>query len=84
MKKHVMHVLGTAMLTGILTAGLSMPQWASAAEMTTSELRIKTGSTGAYINGNKQTIIKPYQTNGVTMVPVGIFKKAFGSEIRLE
>lgn len=84
MKKHVMHVLGTAILTGILTAGVSMPQWASAAEMITSELRIKTGSTGAYINGNKQTIIKPYQTNGVTMVPVGIFKKAFGSEIRLE
>ena len=62
--------------------GAVMPVWA--AEYTTNELRIQAGSTSAYINGSKQAIAKPYKVNGVTMVPVGVFKKAFGSEIRLE
>jgi hypothetical protein len=62
--------------------GAVMPVWA--AEYTTNELRIQAGSASAYINGSKQAIAKPYKVKGVTMVPVGVFKKAFGSEIRLE
>ncbi|MEC0127760.1 stalk domain-containing protein [Paenibacillus pabuli] len=82
MKKSFLRVLSTGVLTGMLTIGAALPAWAS--DYTTSELRIKAGSTNAYINGSKQAIAKPYQVKGVTMVPVGVFKKAFGSEIRLE
>ncbi|WP_256338088.1 stalk domain-containing protein [Paenibacillus sp. 276b] len=70
------------MLAGMLSIGAALPAWAS--DLITSELRITAGSTSAYINGSKQAIAKPYQFKGVTMVPVGVFKKAFGSEIRLE
>ncbi|WP_440113352.1 stalk domain-containing protein [Paenibacillus sp. QZ-Y1] len=82
MKKSFLRVLCTGVITGLLTIGAAIPVWAS--NDTTSELRIKAGSTSAYINGDKQAIAKPYKVNGVTMVPVGVFKKAFGSEIRLE
>lgn len=82
MKKSFLRVLSTGVLTGMLAMGAAMPVWA--AEYTTSELRIQAGSTSAYINGSKQAIAKPYKVKGVTMVPVGVFKKAFGSEIRLE
>ncbi|MFC9711205.1 stalk domain-containing protein [Paenibacillus sp. NPDC056933] len=82
MKKSFLRVLSTGVLAGMLTIGAALPAWAS--EHTTSELRIKAGSTNAYINGSKQAIAKPYQIKGITMVPVGVFKKAFGSEIRLE
>lgn len=47
------------------------------------ELRIKVGSKNAEINGSAQTIIQPYQTHGVTMVPLSVFKKAFGADIKL-
>ncbi|WP_408892878.1 stalk domain-containing protein [Paenibacillus taichungensis] len=82
MKKSFLRVLSTGVLAGMLSIGAAIPAWAS--DLTTSELRITTGSTSAYINGSKQTIAKPYKFKGVTMVPVGVFKKAFGSEIRLE
>lgn len=82
MKKSFLRVLSTGMLAGMLSIGAALPAWAS--DLTTSELRITAGSTSAYINGSKQTIAKPYKFKGVTMVPVGVFKKAFGSEIRLE
>ncbi|WP_366347944.1 stalk domain-containing protein [Paenibacillus amylolyticus] len=82
MKKSWIRVLSTGVLTGMLTIGAALPVWAS--DLTTSELRLKAGSTSAYINGDKQAIAKPYKFKGVTMVPVGVFKKAFGSEIRLE
>lgn len=82
MKKTFLRVLSTGVLAGMLSIGAALPAWAS--DLTTSELRITAGSTSAYINGSKQTIVKPYKFKGVTMVPVGVFKKAFGSEIRLE
>ncbi|WP_330219285.1 stalk domain-containing protein [Paenibacillus xylanivorans] len=82
MKKSFLRVLSTGMIAGMLSIGAALPAWAS--DLTTSELRITAGSTSAYINGSKQTIAKPYKFKGVTMVPVGVFKKAFGSEIRLE
>lgn len=82
MKKSFLRVLSTGMLAGMLSIGAALPAWAS--DLITSELRITAGSTSAYMNGSKQAIAKPYQFKGVTMVPVGVFKKAFGSEIRLE
>ncbi|SEB28278.1 Copper amine oxidase N-terminal domain-containing protein [Paenibacillus sp. 276b] len=82
MKISFLRVLSTGMLAGMLSIGAALPAWAS--DLITSELRITAGSTSAYINGSKQAIAKPYQFKGVTMVPVGVFKKAFGSEIRLE
>lgn len=82
MKKTFLRVLSTSVLAGMLSIGAALPAWAS--DLITSELRITAGSTSAYINGSKQTIAKPYKFKGVTMVPVGVFKKAFGSEIRLE
>lgn len=82
MKKSFLRVLSTGILAGMLSIGAALPAWAS--DLTTSELRITAGSTSAYINGSKQAIAKPYKFKGVTMVPVGVFKKAFGSEIRLE
>jgi hypothetical protein len=82
MKKSFIRVLSTGMLAGMLSIGAALPAWAS--DLITSELRITAGSTSAYINGSKQAIAKPYKFKGVTMVPVGVFKKAFGSEIRLE
>ncbi|SLK07201.1 MULTISPECIES: stalk domain-containing protein [unclassified Paenibacillus] len=82
MKKSFLRVLSTGMLAGMLSIGAALPAWAS--DLITSELRITAGSTSVYINGSKQAIAKPYMFKGVTMVPVGVFKKAFGSEIRLE
>ncbi|MCK6075624.1 stalk domain-containing protein [Paenibacillus silvae] len=83
MKKSWLRVLSTAVLAGALLAGTALPVWASD-ELVTSELRVKAGSTSAFINGKKQNITKPLVIQGVTMVPVGVFKKAFGSEIVLE
>ncbi|MBP2001739.1 hypothetical protein J2Z69_002795 [Paenibacillus shirakamiensis] len=45
---------------------------------------IKVGVGTASVNGTSQAIISPYQIKGVTMVPLGLFKKAFGAQIRLE
>jgi hypothetical protein len=83
MKKSWLRVLSTAVLAGALLAGTALPVWASD-DLVTSELRVKAGSTSAFINGKKQNITKPLVIQGVTMVPVGVFKKAFGSEIVLE
>ncbi|PYE50596.1 copper amine oxidase N-terminal domain-containing protein [Paenibacillus barcinonensis] len=83
MKKSWLRVLSTAVLAGVLLVGTALPVWASD-DLVTNELRVKAGSTSAFINGKKQNITKPLIVKGVTMVPVGVFKKAFGSEIRLE
>ncbi|WP_438348901.1 stalk domain-containing protein [Paenibacillus sp. FA6] len=48
------------------------------------ELRIKVGSTIAVINGQQVAIVKPYIDHSTTMVPLGVFKKAFGSKVGLE
>ncbi|MBR2566744.1 MAG: copper amine oxidase N-terminal domain-containing protein [Paenibacillus sp.] len=82
MKKSWLRVLSTGVIAGMLLVGTATPMWAS--NLTTHELRIKAGSTSAFINGKKQNITKPLIVKGTTMIPVGVFKKAFGSEIRLE
>ena len=47
-------------------------------------LTVQNGSSTASVNGTSYTIAKPQLKQGVLMVPLGVFKKAFGSEIRLE
>ncbi|USB32797.1 copper amine oxidase N-terminal domain-containing protein [Paenibacillus sp. YPG26] len=63
----------------LVTSGIHNVAYAAEVQ----ELRIKVGSKNAEINGSAQTIIQPYQTHGVTMVPLSIFKKAFGADIKL-
>lgn len=67
-------------LTMFLTAAVSV--FAASGEKL--ELRVKVGSTIAVINGQQVAIAKPYIDHSTTMVPLGVFKKAFGSQVRLE
>lgn len=74
---------GMALLFVLLLAiGTAVP--ALAAGQTTLTLQVRIGSTSALINGEKQTIEKPYMQNGMTMVPLGVFQRAFGTVSRLE
>lgn len=82
MKKfHKTGVLLLSLALTIVSAGVH--NTVHAAEVQGQELRIKVGSKNAEINGSAQTIIQPYQTHGVTMVPLSVFKKAFGADIKL-
>ena len=47
-------------------------------------LTVQNGSSTASVNGTSYTIAKPQLKQGVLMAPLGVFKKAFGSEIKLE
>ncbi len=78
-----MRITATGMLTAVMTATTAYAGagFASAAEML--ELKIKKGSTAATINGDKQTIIKPYEAAGATMVQLGLFSRAFGATVEL-
>ena len=74
---------GMALLFVLLLAiGTAVP--ALAAGQTTLTLQVRIGSTSALINGEKQNIEKPYMQNGMTMVPLGVFQRAFGTSSRLE
>jgi hypothetical protein len=57
---------------------------ALAAEADKLQLSLKVGSTSATVNGKKVIIERPYMENGTVMVPLGIFKKTFGSTVSLE
>ncbi|GGG01148.1 hypothetical protein GCM10010912_52470 [Paenibacillus albidus] len=48
------------------------------------QLGLKVGSTRALINGAEIQIDKPFVENGAVMVPLGVFKKTFGSTVSLE
>ncbi|WP_213618988.1 copper amine oxidase N-terminal domain-containing protein [Paenibacillus sp. J22TS3] len=66
-----------ALLLGM--SGLSLTAYAGKS----LELQITVGSKNAQINGSAQSIVQPYQIHGVTMVPLGVFKKAFGADIKM-
>ncbi|KKO55019.1 stalk domain-containing protein [Paenibacillus sp. DMB20] len=66
----------------VLSASLSLPAWADTTQKVV--LTVQKGSSSAVVNGKSYTIAKPVSRNGIVMVPLSIFKKAFGSEIRLE
>ncbi|MBD7968905.1 stalk domain-containing protein [Paenibacillus gallinarum] len=74
-------IVATFLLTGMLAFGGAVPMLAEANHM--DELRVKVGSTVAAINGEKQSINKPYIQKGTMMVPLGVFKKTFNSQIKL-
>ncbi len=57
---------------------------AQAAEPKLLQLSLKAGSTAATVNGEKAVIQMPIEDNGVVLVPLGVFKKAFGSTVSLE
>ncbi|QDH20796.1 stalk domain-containing protein [Saccharibacillus brassicae] len=66
----------------LLMIGTSVP--AFAAETVTLTLQVRLGSTKALVNGSEQKIEKPYTQNGMVMVPLGVFQRAFGTTSRLE
>lgn len=68
----------------VLSLFIGTAQPAIAAETIQQRLELKVGSSTALINGEKITIEKPIVHNGITMVSLGVFKKAFGSQVRLE
>ncbi|SEL33850.1 Copper amine oxidase N-terminal domain-containing protein [Paenibacillus sp. cl141a] len=69
----------------MLFTTLSLPAWGDEAVVPEKRiLTVQNGSSTASVNGTSYTIAKPQLKQGVLMVPLGVFKKAFGSEIRLE
>ncbi|AJS60334.1 copper amine oxidase [Paenibacillus sp. IHBB 10380] len=66
----------------VLLTSMALPVFADQSHK--QELKLRVGSSKASINGEQLSIAKPYSSHGITMVPVGVFKKAFGSQIRLE
>lgn len=54
-----------------------------AAEVDKLQLSLKVGSTIATVNGKKVIIQQPFIENGSVMVPLGVFKKTFGSTVSL-
>jgi hypothetical protein len=73
-----------AMLALLLLFFILPIQTARAAETEKLQLSLKVGSTSATVNGKKVTIERPYMENGTVMVPLGVFKKTFGSKVSLE
>ncbi|GAA0834701.1 hypothetical protein GCM10008915_19740 [Bifidobacterium pullorum subsp. gallinarum] len=68
----------------MLFTSLSLPVWGDDVVPEKRVLTVQSGSSTASVNGTAYTIAKPQLKQGVLMVPLGVFKKAFGSEIRLE
>ncbi|WP_379135478.1 stalk domain-containing protein [Paenibacillus sp. sgz500958] len=68
----------------LLLFSLLPVQAVQAAENNRFELILKAGSSSASVNGTKITIAKPYSEKGTVMVPLGVFKKTFGSTVALE
>ncbi|OWR27543.1 hypothetical protein CDO73_21645 [Saccharibacillus sp. O23] len=66
----------------LLTLTSAVP--AFAAEKVTLSLQMRIGSTSALVNGEKETIEKPFVQNGTTLVPLGVFQRTFGTSSRLE
>lgn len=85
MKRNAFLKVGSALLACSVIFGAAVPAWAdSAATADQLMFKVKTGSTSAFMNGNSETIVKPYSDHGTIMVPLGLFKRTFGSEVRLE
>lgn len=73
-----------AMLAVLLLFSILPIQTALASEGDKQQLSLKVGSTSATVNGKKVAIERPYRENGTVMVPLGVFKKTFGSNVSLE
>ncbi|WP_240913451.1 copper amine oxidase N-terminal domain-containing protein [Paenibacillus favisporus] len=83
MKGSALRNIGSAALAGIIMLAAALPAWADSSSDKLT-LQLKTGSTAAVINGQTVQILKPFKKNGTVMVPLGVFSKAFGSEVKLE
>ncbi|GAB6991372.1 copper amine oxidase N-terminal domain-containing protein [Paenibacillus pini] len=76
---------GAVLIAAVIMASSALPVWAADRGADKLVIQLKTGSAIAVINGQEQRIAaKPYMEKGTTMVPLGVFNKAFGSEVRLE
>ncbi|MEK4882468.1 MULTISPECIES: stalk domain-containing protein [Paenibacillus] len=73
-----------AMLALLLLFSILPIQTALASQGDKLQLSLKVGSTSATVNGKKVVIERPYMENGTVMVPLGVFKKTFGSTVSLE
>ena len=83
MKRNALFKLGSALLASSIAFSAALPAWADSAAEKLS-FTIKAGSTSAWLNGKDENIVKPYMDHGTLMVPLGLFKRAFGSQVRLE
>ncbi|WP_340005291.1 stalk domain-containing protein [Paenibacillus sp. FSL K6-0276] len=72
------------MLALLLLFSILPIQTTLAAEADKLQLSLKVGSTSATVNGKKVAIERPFMENGTVMVPLGVFKKTFGSMVSLE
>ncbi|SEU15250.1 copper amine oxidase N-terminal domain-containing protein [Paenibacillus sp. NFR01] len=69
----------------LLLPGLPVSRAAAAsAGSQTLRLVLKVGSTAATVNGKAASIPRPFLEKGAVMVPLGVFKKTFGSTVTLE
>lgn len=76
---------GMVTLLAVLLLVLLLPaKTTMAAESDKLQLSLKVGSTAATVNGKKIVIQQPFIENGTVMVPLGVFKKTFGSTVSLE
>ncbi|MWV46674.1 copper amine oxidase N-terminal domain-containing protein [Paenibacillus sp. HJL G12] len=84
MKRNAFLKMGSALLACSVVFSAAVPAWADSAAADKLIFKVKTGSTAAYMNGKQEKIVKPYIDHGTVMVPLGLFKRTFGSEVRLE
>ncbi|WP_017815500.1 stalk domain-containing protein [Paenibacillus shenyangensis] len=76
-------IAATGLLASMITLTTAYAGVHTAAAAELLELKIKKGSTAATINGEKETIVKPYEAAGVTMVQLGLFSRAFRADVQL-
>ena len=84
MKKSIISQGLLTMLVMLLLLTLLPVTYVHAAEKDKLELLLKVGSTTAVINGKNTKIVKPFMEKSTVMVPLGVFKKTFGSSVSLE
>lgn len=82
--RHLRRLTAGAISALMLFTTLSFPAWGDDMVPEKRVLTVQSGSSTASVNGTSYTITKPQLKQGVLMVPLGVFKKAFGSEIKLE
>lgn len=84
MKRKALLKVGSALLACSVMFGAAVPAWADDAAVDKLLFKVKAGSTSAMMNWASEKIVKPYSDHGTIMVPLGLFKRTFGSEVRLE
>ncbi|MEK5240013.1 stalk domain-containing protein [Paenibacillus sp. FSL L8-0470] len=83
-RRYTFRGLSTMMLALLLLLTVLPATEVHAAEKAELQLTLKVGSPAATVNGKEITIKQPFMKNGTVMVPLGVFKKTFGSTVSLE